>query len=142
MTTSQRYITAAGTDTRDAAAKSGLYEIVRRQRVKRRPVYGDSTGAALQWALVQSQFRAPALSQFRACFRASGESVAPHTHDSGLELGRLCRRFELAASPGIEARRAGVPNTALGCSVAARVGAEIVRCHLQRRRHLHRPSLF
>ena len=29
MTTSQRYITAAGTDTRDAAAKSGLYEIVR-----------------------------------------------------------------------------------------------------------------
>ena len=29
MTTSQRCITAAGTDTRDAAAKSGLYEIVR-----------------------------------------------------------------------------------------------------------------
>ena len=29
MTTSQRYISAAGTDTRDAAAKSGLYEIVR-----------------------------------------------------------------------------------------------------------------
>jgi len=29
MTTSQRYITAAGTDTRDPAAKSGLYEIVR-----------------------------------------------------------------------------------------------------------------
>ena len=28
-TTSQRYISAAGTDTRDAAAKSGLYEIVR-----------------------------------------------------------------------------------------------------------------
>ena len=30
MTTSQRYISAAGTDTRDAAATSGLYEIVRR----------------------------------------------------------------------------------------------------------------
>ncbi len=29
MTTSQRYISAAGTDTREAAAKSGLYEIVR-----------------------------------------------------------------------------------------------------------------
>ena len=30
MTTSQRYISAAGTDTRDAAGKSGLYEIVRK----------------------------------------------------------------------------------------------------------------
>ncbi len=29
MTTSQRYISAAGTDTRDAAATSGLYDIVR-----------------------------------------------------------------------------------------------------------------
>ena len=29
MTTSQRYISAAGTDTRDAAATSGLYGIVR-----------------------------------------------------------------------------------------------------------------
>ena len=28
MTTSQRYITAAGTDTRDAAAKSGLYGLI------------------------------------------------------------------------------------------------------------------
>ena len=29
MTTSQRYISAAGTDTRHAAAKSGLYDVVR-----------------------------------------------------------------------------------------------------------------
>ncbi len=64
MTTSQRYVTAAGTETRSAAARNGLYALIP-DGVKGADRKYDSTVISTH-QLVQSQYRAPEFLQLTA----------------------------------------------------------------------------